>query len=63
MALVSKNKDIDRDMQRKRLIDKNDRPTVDEPIDRISIEFGQYRVLIEPANMKEEIIKKRRLVR
>lgn len=55
-------KEIDRDLQRKRKEKDSDRPIIDDIKARDIIELGLYRELIELHPPTQEIIKKRKLV-
>ena len=63
MKSVSKNKDVDRDLQRSRKPAYKYRPIMDDELERSIIDLGQYRTLIEPEKIKTEVIVKRKLVR
>jgi hypothetical protein len=56
-------KDTDRDLQRARRIPTDARPLMDFFYERDIIELGNFRVLIEPDLVNNEIIPKRKLSR
>ena len=61
MKSESKNKHIDRDLQRAHLIEESPRPIVDDELERLTVELGNYRDLVEPSKFKFDVIKKRKL--
>jgi len=62
MVQELKSKIVDRDLQRNRLVQERERPIIETAPDRVTIDFGNYRVLIEQTIPKDEIVKKRKLV-